>query len=215
MCGIVGCILKDDEAAPVLLECVKKLEYRGYDSVGIATPSSKINIRKDKGKISEAEKNVKLSDLPGNMGIAHVRWATHGVPTQKNAHPHTDCNGKIAVVHNGIIENYKELKNNLESEGHIFKSDTDTEVIPHLIEKFMDQGIDLESAVRKTLEMIHGSYALAVISTDEPSKIIGVRKESPLIVGKGDGDYFLASDVPAILKHTNNIIYLEDGEMVI
>ncbi|MDO8869862.1 MAG: glutamine--fructose-6-phosphate transaminase (isomerizing) [Methanobacteriaceae archaeon] len=215
MCGIVGCILKDDEAAPVLLECVKKLEYRGYDSVGIATSSSKINIRKDKGKISEAEKNVKLSDLPGNMGIAHVRWATHGVPTQKNAHPHTDCNGKIAVVHNGIIENYKELKNNLESEGHIFKSDTDTEVIPHLIEKFMDQGFDLEIAVRKTLEMIHGSYAIAVISTDEPGKIIGVRKESPLIVGKGDGDYFLASDVPAILKHTNNIIYLEDGEMVI
>ncbi|PKL68782.1 MAG: glutamine--fructose-6-phosphate transaminase (isomerizing) [Methanobacteriales archaeon HGW-Methanobacteriales-1] len=215
MCGIVGCILKDDEAAPVLLECVKKLEYRGYDSVGIATPSSKINIRKDKGKISEAEKNVKLSDLPGNMGIAHVRWATHGIPTQKNAHPHTDCNGKIAVVHNGIIENYKELKNNLEAEGHIFKSDTDTEVIPHLIEKFMNQDIDLESAVRKTLDMIHGSYALAVISTDEPGKIIGVRKESPLIVGKGDGDYFLASDVPAILKHTNNIIYLEDGEMVI
>ena len=215
MCGIVGCILKDDEAAPVLLECVKKLEYRGYDSVGIATPSSKINIRKDKGKISEAEKNVKLSDLPGNMGIAHVRWATHGIPTQKNAHPHTDCNGKIAVVHNGIIENYKELKNNLESEGHIFKSDTDTEVIPHLIEKFMDQGFDLEIAVRKTLDMIHGSYALAVISTDEPGKIVGVRKESPMIVGKGDGDYFLASDVPAILKHTNNIIYLEDGEMVI
>ncbi len=215
MCGIVGCILKDDKAAPVLLECVKKLEYRGYDSVGIATPSSKINIRKDKGKISEAEKNVKLSDLPGNMGIAHVRWATHGIPTQKNAHPHTDCNGKIAVVHNGIIENYKELKNNLEAEGHIFKSDTDTEVIPHLIEKFMDQGFDLESAVRKTLDMIHGSYALAVISTDEPGKIVGVRKESPMIVGKGDGDYFLASDVPAILKHTNNIIYLEDGEMVI
>ncbi len=215
MCGIVGCILKDDEAAPVLLECVKKLEYRGYDSVGIATPSSKINIRKDKGKISEAEKNVKLSDLPGNMGIAHVRWATHGIPTQKNAHPHTDCNGKIAVVHNGIIENYKELKNNLESEGHIFKSDTDTEVIPHLIEKFMDQGFDLEIAVRKTLDMINGSYALAVISTDEPGKIVGVRKESPMIVGKGDGDYFLASDVPAILKHTNNIIYLEDGEMVI
>lgn len=215
MCGIVGCILKDDKAAPVLLECVKKLEYRGYDSVGIATLSSKINIKKDKGKISEAEKNVKLSDLPGNMGIAHVRWATHGIPTQKNAHPHTDCNGKIAVVHNGIIENYKELKNNLVEEGHIFKSDTDTEVIPHLIEKFTNQGHNLEDAVRKTLDMIHGSYALAVISTDEPGKIVGVRKESPMIVGKGDGDYFLASDVPAILKHTNNIIYLEDGEMVI
>ena len=215
MCGIVGCVLKNDKAAPVLLECVKKLEYRGYDSVGIATLSSKINIKKDKGKISEAEKNVGLSDLPGNMGIAHVRWATHGIPTQNNAHPHTDCSGKIAVVHNGIIENYKELKNNLEEEGHVFKSDTDTEVIPHLIEKYMAKGMDLEDSIRKTLNQIHGSYAIAAISTEEPDKIVGVRKESPLIVGKGDGEYFLASDVPAILKHTNNIIYLEDGEMVI
>jgi glucosamine--fructose-6-phosphate aminotransferase (isomerizing) len=215
MCGIVGCVLKTDNAAPVLLDCVKKLEYRGYDSVGIATLSSKINIKKDKGKISEAEKNVGLSDLPGNMGIAHVRWATHGIPTQNNAHPHTDCSGKIAVVHNGIIENYKELKNNLIGEGHSFKSDTDTEVIPHLIEKYMAKGMDLEDSIRKTLDQIHGSYAIAAMSTDEPGKIVGVRKESPLIVGKGDGEYFLASDVPAILKHTNNIIYLEDGEMVI
>ncbi len=215
MCGIVGCVLKTDNAAPVLLDCVKKLEYRGYDSVGIATLSSKINIKKDKGKISEAEKNVGLSDLPGNMGIAHVRWATHGIPTQNNAHPHTDCSGKIAVVHNGIIENYKELKNSLIGEGHLFKSDTDTEVIPHLIEKYMAKGMDLEDSIRKTLDQIHGSYAIAAMSTDEPGKIVGVRKESPLIVGKGDGEYFLASDVPAILKHTNNIIYLEDGEMVI
>ena len=215
MCGIVGCVLKTDNAAPVLLDCVKKLEYRGYDSVGIATLSSKINIKKDQGKISEAEKNVRLSDLPGNMGIAHVRWATHGIPTQNNAHPHTDCSGKIAVVHNGIIENYKELKNNLEEEGHVFKSETDTEVIPHLIEKYMVQGMDLEDSIRKTLDQIHGSYAIAALSTDEPGKIVGVRKESPLIVGNGDGEYFLASDVPAILKHTNNIIYLEDGEMVI
>lgn len=215
MCGIVGCVLKTDNAAPVLLDCVKKLEYRGYDSVGIATLSSKINIKKDKGKISEAEKNVGLSDLPGNMGIAHVRWATHGIPTQNNAHPHTDCSGKIAVVHNGIIENYKELKNSLIGEGHSFKSDTDTEVIPHLIEQYMAKGMDLEDSIRKTLDQIHGSYAIAAMSTDEPGKIVGVRKESPLIVGKGDGDYFLASDVPAILKHTNNIIYLEDGEMVI
>jgi glucosamine--fructose-6-phosphate aminotransferase (isomerizing) len=215
MCGIVGCILKDEKAAPVLLDCVKKLEYRGYDSIGIATPSSKINIKKEKGKISEAEKKVGLSDLPGNMGIAHVRWATHGIPTRKNAHPHTDCTEKIAVVHNGIIENYNELKHQLIEEGHIFKSDTDTEVIPHLIEKYMDNGMDLESSIRKSLDQIHGSYALAVISTDEPGKIVGVRKESPLIVGKGEGEYFLASDVPAILKHTDNIIYLEDGEMVV
>lgn len=215
MCGIVGCVLKTDNAAPVLLDCVKKLEYRGYDSVGIATLSSNINIKKDKGKISEAEKNVGLSDLTGNRGIAHVRWATHGIPTQNNAHPHTDCSGKIAVVHNGIIENYKELKNSLIEEGHLFKSDTDTEVISHLIEKYMAQGMDLEDSIRKTLDRIHGSYAIAVMSTDEPDKIVGVRKESPLIVGKGNGEYFIASDVPAILKHTNNIIYLEDGEMVI
>ncbi|MDP1552540.1 MAG: glutamine--fructose-6-phosphate transaminase (isomerizing) [Methanobacteriaceae archaeon] len=215
MCGIVGCILKDEKAAPVLLDCVKKLEYRGYDSIGIATSSSKINIKKEKGKISEAEKKVGLSDLPGNMGIAHVRWATHGIPTRKNAHPHTDCTEKIAVVHNGIIENYNELKHQLIEEGHIFKSDTDTEVIPHLIEKYMSNGMDLESSVRNSLDQIHGSYALAVISTDEPEKIVGVRKESPLIVGKGEGKYFLASDVPAILKHTDNVIYLEDGEMVI
>jgi glucosamine--fructose-6-phosphate aminotransferase (isomerizing) len=215
MCGIVGCILKDKKAAPILLECVTKLEYRGYDSVGIATPDSEIHIKKDQGKIKDVNKKIGLSDLPGNMGIAHVRWATHGIPTKENSHPHTDCSGNIAVVHNGIIENYKELKDSLLAEGHVFKSETDTEVIPHLIEKFMSQGLDLESAIRETLGLIHGSYAIAVMSTAEPGKIVGARKESPLIVGKGENEYFLASDAPAILKHTNNIIYLEDGEMVV
>jgi len=215
MCGIIGCILDNKKAAPVLLECVKRLEYRGYDSVGIATSGSDIKIKKDKGKINDVQSNLRLTDLPGEMGIAHVRWATHGLPTKENAHPHTDCKERIAVVHNGIIENYKELKGQLEEEGHIFKSETDTEIIPHLIEKYMEQGNNLESATRLAIGDLKGSYALAAISRDEPNKVVGVRKESPLIVGKGAGEYFIASDVPAILQHTDNVIYLEDNEMVI
>lgn len=213
MCGIVGCILNDKKAAPILLDCVKRLEYRGYDSVGIATSSSSaIKIKKDKGKIKNVYKKLDLDDLPGDMGIAHVRWATHGLPTMENAHPHTDCNGKIAVVHNGIIENYKELRDKLETEGHHFSSETDTEVIAHLIEKYHNNGVDLENAIKKAIEQLHGSYAFAVIAVDEPRKIMGVRKESPLIIGLGDSEYYLASDVPAILHHTNKIIYLEDHE---
>ncbi|MGF7118974.1 glutamine--fructose-6-phosphate transaminase (isomerizing) [Methanobacterium oryzae] len=215
MCGIIGCILDNKKAAPILLDCVSRLEYRGYDSVGIATSGSEIKIKKDKGKIEDVHKNLKLTDLPGARGIAHVRWATHGLPTKENAHPHTDCKNKIAVVHNGIIENYKELKSKLEDEGHIFKSDTDTEVIPHLIEKYMDEGNDLESATRLAIGNLKGSYAIAAISDDEPNKVIGARKESPLIVGKGENEYFIASDAPAILHHTNKVIYLEDHEMVI
>ncbi|MBM4241170.1 MAG: glutamine--fructose-6-phosphate transaminase (isomerizing) [Euryarchaeota archaeon] len=215
MCGIVGCILNNKKAAPVLLGCVKRLEYRGYDSVGIATPTHKIQIKKDQGKIVDVDKNLKLADLPGTMGIAHVRWATHGLPTKENAHPHTDCENKIAVVHNGIIENYKTLKEQLEDEGHVFKSETDTEVIPHLIEKYMDAGEDLENATRHALTDLKGSYAIAVMSKNEPDKIIGARKESPLIVGKNENEYFVASDVPAILEYTNKIIYLNDYEMAI
>jgi glucosamine--fructose-6-phosphate aminotransferase (isomerizing) len=215
MCGIIGCILDNKKAAPVLLECVKRLEYRGYDSVGIATSGSDIKIKKDKGKIDDVQENLGLTDLPGEMGIAHVRWATHGLPTKENAHPHTDCKNRIAVVHNGIIENYKELKASLEEEGHIFKSETDTEVIPHLIEKYMGQGNNLEAATRLAVGDLKGSYAIAAISRDEPNRVIGARKESPLIVGKGAGKYFIASDVPAILQHTDHIIYLEDNEMVI
>jgi len=215
MCGIIGCILDNKKAAPVLLDCVKKLEYRGYDSVGIATSSHEIQIKKDKGKIVDVDKSLNLGDLPGTIGIAHVRWATHGIPTKSNAHPHTDCKNKIALVHNGIIENYKELKEKLEAEGHRFKSETDTEVIPHLIERYMDAGNDLETAVRLSTKDLKGSYAIAVISMDEPNRIVGARKESPLIVGKNEKEYFLASDAPAILNHTNNIIYLNDHEMVI
>jgi len=214
MCGIVACIIKDN-SAPVLLECVRRLEYRGYDSVGIATLSKDIYIKKGEGKIDDVESRLVLTDIPGNMGIAHVRWATHGLPTGKNAHPHTDCQKRIAVVHNGIIENYKDLKDKLQAEGHIFVSDTDTEVIPHLIEKYMDMGNGLEVATRLATKDIKGSYAIAAISADEPDKIIGVRKESPLIVGIGENEFFIASDVPAVLDHTNQIIYMNDNEMVI
>ena len=216
VCGIVGCILKSNNAAPVLLECVKHLEYRGYDSVGIATYSSSgIKIKKDKGKIDEVSSKLHFDDLQGNIGIGHVRWATHGLPTQENAHPHTDCDGNIAVVHNGIIENYKELKDQLIAEGHNFKSQTDTEVIPHLIEKYYKQGLNLEEAMNAAINKLQGSYAFAVISSLEPGKIMGVRKESPLILGIGKGEFFLASDTPAILQHTRNIIYLEDHETFI
>jgi len=214
MCGIVACII-NDKAAPVLLKCVRRLEYRGYDSVGIATLSGDLYIKKSEGKIVDVQKKLELTDIPGNMGVAHVRWATHGLPTGKNAHPHTDCKKRIAVVHNGIIENYKELKGKLQDEGHIFTSDTDTEVLPHLIEKYMEMGNSLEVATRLATKDIQGSYAIAAISADEPNKIIGVRKESPLIVGVGETESFIASDVPAILEHTKNVIYLNDNEMVV
>ena len=217
MCGIVGCILKnDDDVAPILFDCISKLEYRGYDSIGLATYSeNKIHIKKDKGKIKEVDDKLNLTDMSGNFGIAHVRWATHGDPSKLNSHPHVDEKRNVAVVHNGIIENYLEIKENLISEGHVFKSDTDTEVIPHLIEKFMNEGFDLEHAVRKTIDIIHGAYAIAAISTDEPDKIVATRKDSPLIVGIGEEGYYLASDSPAILKYARDIIYPEKGEIVV
>ena len=217
MCGIVGCILKEDKnVAPILFDCISKLEYRGYDSIGLATFSQgKINIKKDKGKIEEVDKSLDLKDMPGSFGIAHVRWATHGDPSKLNAHPHVDEENTVAVVHNGIIENYQEIKEELTLEGHVFKSDTDTEVIPHLIQKFMDEKFDLEHAVRKTIDVIEGAYAIAAISINEPNKIVATRKDSPLIVGLGENGYYLASDSPAILKYAKDIIYPEKGEIVI
>ena len=217
MCGIVGCILKEDgDVAPILFDCISKLEYRGYDSIGLATFSNdKIYIKKDKGKIVEVDRSLNLTDMPGNFGIAHVRWATHGDPSKLNSHPHVDEENTVAIVHNGIIENYLELKEKLISEGHVFKSETDTEVIAHLIEKFMDEGFDLEHAVRKTIGIIEGAYALAAISSREPDKIVATRKDSPLIVGLGSEGYYLASDSPAILKYARDIIYPERGEIVI
>ncbi len=217
MCGIVGCILKEDKnVAPILFDCISKLEYRGYDSIGLATYSEdNIHIKKDKGKIKEVDKSLNLTDMPGSFGIAHVRWATHGDPSKLNAHPHIDEEKTVAVVHNGIIENYLEIKEKLMLEGHVFKSDTDTEVIPHLIQKFMAEKFDLEHAVRKTIGIIEGAYAIAAISLDEPDKIVATRKDSPLIVGIGEEGYYLASDSPAILKYARDIIYPEKGEIVI
>ena len=217
MCGIVGCILKnDDDVAPILFDCISKLEYRGYDSIGLATYfDNKIHIKKDKGKIEEVDNKLDLTDMPGNFGIAHVRWATHGDPSKLNSHPHVDEENTVAVVHNGIIENYLEIKEELILEGHVFKSETDTEVIPHLIQKFMDEKFDLEHAVRKTIDVIEGAYALAAISVNEPDKIVATRKDSPLIVGLGENGYYLASDSPAILKYAKDIIYPEKGEIVI
>ena len=217
MCGIVGCILKNDEdVAPILFNCISKLEYRGYDSIGFATYSeNRIHIKKDKGKIEEVENKLNLSNMPGKLGIAHVRWATHGDPSKLNSHPHVDERKELAIVHNGIIENYLEIKEELIKEGHVFKSDTDTEVIPHLIEKFMNEGFDLEHALRETIDVIHGAYSIAAISTKEPNKIVATRKDSPLIVGIGENGYYLASDSPAILKYARDIIYPEKGEIVI
>ena len=194
MCGIVGCILKEDsEVAPILFDCISKLEYRGYDSIGLATFSNdKIFIKKDKGKIQEVDDKLNLTDMPGNFGIAHVRWATHGDPSKLNSHPHVDEDNTVAVVHNGIIENYLEIKEKLILEGHVFKSDTDTEVIPHLIQKFMAEKFDLEHAVRKTIDVIEGAYAIAAISVNEPDKIVATRKDYPLIVGIGEDGYYLA-----------------------
>jgi len=216
MCGIVGYI-GAKEAQPVLLAGLKRLEYRGYDSSGIALILSKNNIlgiRKSPGKIQALEKLVKNKPLAGVVGIAHTRWATHGAPTQANAHPHPDCSGQIAVVHNGIIENYEALKIQLIKEGHVFRSQTDTEVIVHLIEKFY-KNIPLEEAVAYALKLLVGSFAIGVVSALEPNKLVGARLGSPLIVGVGQGENFLASDVPAILGFTKEVIFLDDNELVV
>ncbi len=216
MCGIFGCILKTGIAAPTIHGGLKKLEYRGYDSVGIATiDNGKLFIKKDSGKIDEVHEMHNLDALPGRLGIGHTRWATHGAPYQVNAHPHTDCNNQIAVVHNGIIENFTELKNELEEAGHVFKSKTDTEVIPHLIEDNLKKGLSFVDAVREAVKRLDGSYAMCAISTVEPDKVVCARKESPLVLGVGDDSLYVASDIPAFLSKTNKSVIVEDGELVI
>lgn len=213
MCGIVGYI-GDKEAQGILLKSLSRLEYRGYDSAGLATIKGKsIQLVKRQGKLKILIQDLKSNSIKGTVGIGHTRWATHGVPNDINAHPHLDCKGKIAVVHNGIIENYLELKEELKKDGHKFVSETDTEVIAHLVEKFYSG--DISEAVRKTIKRLHGSYAIAVIHKDEPHKLIGARCDSPLIVGVGKSENFLASDVPAVLDHTKDVIYLNNNEMVI
>lgn len=217
MCGIFGCILKNGNAAPVIHAALKRLEYRGYDSVGEATLyNGKLYIKKDQGKIDEVHKIHDLDDLPGNLGIGHTRWATHGAPLQVNAHPHVDCSGQIAIVHNGIIENFTELKLELENRGHVFKSKTDTEVISHLIEENLktNHSLSLADAVLEAVKRLEGSYAIAVISSREPDKIICARHESPLVIGVNENAIYCASDIPAFLPVTNKAVIVNDGELV-
>jgi glucosamine--fructose-6-phosphate aminotransferase (isomerizing) len=212
MCGIVGYIGKN-KASGILLDGLKKLEYRGYDSAGMAiADKNKITCLKEVGKVSELEKKVSKNNLKGGIGIAHTRWATHGKPTEKNAHPHSDCAGDIFVVHNGIIENYQELKEWLKKRGHKFKSETDTEVVAHLIEDFSRED-NFKQAFVKSLKKIKGTYGLAVISNKNPGKILIAKKGSPLILGVGEDEYLIASDASAIINYTQKVIYLEDGEL--
>ncbi|HET6381724.1 MAG TPA: glutamine--fructose-6-phosphate transaminase (isomerizing) [candidate division Zixibacteria bacterium] len=212
MCGIVGYVGPRD-AAPILLEGLRRLEYRGYDSAGIAllTTDGQVFVEKKAGKLTNLTEHLNGSAPPGHPGIAHTRWATHGRPSDTNAHPHTDCTGKLALIHNGIIENYAEIKQRLLASGHTFTSETDTEVLVHLVEERYEG--DLVEAVRTALAEVRGAYAIGVMHSDHPDRIVGARMNVPLIVGLGNGEGFLASDVPAILEHTKNVVILHEGDI--
>jgi glutamine---fructose-6-phosphate transaminase (isomerizing) len=215
MCGIVGYTGQKD-CLGILVEGLKRLEYRGYDSAGVALQSNgQLQIVKAAGKIRVMEGLLAKLHPTGTCGIAHTRWATHGEPNDINAHPHTDASGKVAVVHNGIIENYAVLKSALAAEGHKFKTETDTEVLAHVIGKYRARGMTLERAVGRALADVEGTYGIAVVCADEPGTIVGARKGSPLVVGIGDGEYFLGSDVAPIIEHTRQVVYLDDGEMAV
>ncbi len=214
MCGIVGYV-GDQPLLPVLIEGLRKLEYRGYDSAGVAVVrNGELDIRRSAGKLSKLEDVIATKPITGDYGIGHTRWATHGRPTEENAHPHQDCKGRIVVVHNGIIENYLELKRALIAEGHKFVTETDTEVVAHLVEKEW-RGDGLAAAVRRSLAQIRGLFALVLISADDPDTIVAVRNGPPVVVGLGQGEFFVASDVPAILAHTRQVVFLDDPQMVV
>jgi glucosamine--fructose-6-phosphate aminotransferase (isomerizing) len=214
MCGIVGYI-GNRKSVPIILDGLKRLEYRGYDSAGIAVLNvdHKLDIRRASGKLRNLEEAIRGNPLDGPYGIGHTRWATHGRPTEENAHPHRDCSGDIVVVHNGIVENYLSLKHKLQEEGHKFVTETDTEVIAHLVEKHYAG--NLEEAVRKAIKEISGVFALGVISSADPNKIVAARQGPPVVIGLGDGEYFVASDVPAILSHTRDMFFLSDGDVAV
>ncbi|HWQ69961.1 MAG TPA: glutamine--fructose-6-phosphate transaminase (isomerizing) [Patescibacteria group bacterium] len=215
MCGIVGYV-GHKKVVPVLLEGLKRLEYRGYDSAGLAIlQQDRIALYRSVGKIKELENTLWGRDLSGEIGLGHTRWATHGRPTENNAHPHSDCTGDLVVVHNGIIENYLALKDKLQREGHRFTSDTDTEVVAHLIEAHLRDTTDLELAVRRALTDVVGTYALGILWRGDPSRLVAARNGSPLVVGLGDGEFLIASDLPAILSHTRDVLFLDDEEMVV
>ncbi|HTH50300.1 MAG TPA: glutamine--fructose-6-phosphate transaminase (isomerizing) [Pyrinomonadaceae bacterium] len=217
MCGIVGYVGKKS-VVPLIVEGLRKLEYRGYDSAGIAVVDSDCNLslRRAEGKLRNLEEAIRLEPLDGNYGIGHTRWATHGRPTEENAHPHRDQSGKVVVVHNGIIENYLQLKERLIAEGHTFHTETDTEVVAHLIGHYIDtEGLNLEMAVRKTVAELRGIFALSIISKDEPDTIVAVREGPPVVIGLGDGEFFVASDIPPILEHTRDVFFLGDKEIAV
>ncbi|MGH7900859.1 MAG: glutamine--fructose-6-phosphate transaminase (isomerizing) [Thermodesulfobacteriota bacterium] len=214
MCGIVGYV-GSNNAVPILIEGLRRLEYRGYDSAGIAFyEDGNMVLKKTVGKLANLESVLRERKYESHLGIGHTRWATHGRPTEVNSHPHSDCHGNLMVVHNGIIENYSLLKKVLISEGHIFRSQTDTEVIAHLIERYLNNG-NLSEAVRRALGEVEGTYAIAVISSSNPDTIVAARKGSPIIIGRGDKEYILASDVPAILNITKDAIFVNDNELVV
>jgi glutamine---fructose-6-phosphate transaminase (isomerizing) len=221
MCGIVGYVGKKS-VVPVIIEGLRRLEYRGYDSAGIAVSGigQGLELRRAEGKLRNLEEVIRQRPIDGTYGIGHTRWATHGRPTEENAHPHRDCTGKIVVVHNGIVENYLTLKKKLTEEGHKFTTETDTEIIAHLVEKYSASTGNgsrplLEDAVRQTVKQLTGVFALAVISTDEPNKIVAARNGPPAVIGLGNDEYFVASDVPAILHHTRDIFFLADGDLAV
>jgi glutamine---fructose-6-phosphate transaminase (isomerizing) len=214
MCGIIGYIGRK-QLVPVLIDGLRRLEYRGYDSAGVAVVHrGAIELRRSAGKLARLEEVIATHPLEGQYGIGHTRWATHGRPTEENAHPHRDCSGRIVVVHNGIIENYLELKGQLQREGHTFATETDTEIVAHLVER-ETKADGLENAVRRALLYLRGLFGLVLISADDPDKIVAVRNGPPLVVGLGDGEFFVASDIPAILSHTRDVVFLGDEEMAI
>jgi glutamine---fructose-6-phosphate transaminase (isomerizing) len=214
MCGIIGYIGPKD-VVPVLIDGLRRLEYRGYDSAGVAVVrDGEVSLRRSAGKLSNLEDTIGSDPILGDYGVGHTRWATHGRPTEENAHPHRDCTGKIVVVHNGIIENYLDLKQELQRQGHRFVTETDTEIVAHLVEReTRDDG--LENAVRRALMLMRGLFALVLISADDPEKIVAVRNGPPIVVGLGDGEFFVASDIPAILSHTRDVVFLGDEEMAV
>ena len=214
MCGIIAVVQERGAVAPFLHQALKRLEYRGYDSVGVTTiANDMLHTKKDKGKIEEVHKRLDLDEMPGLIGIGHTRWATHGAPSMPNAHPHFDCHNKIAVVHNGVIDNFMELRKELREKGHRFNSETDTEIIPHMIEDFMKEGLDLASAIKEVTKCIEGTYAIVAVSTEESDKIVCTRDGNPLVIGRKSGSSYVSSDIPAFLPMTNDMLLLLDGEI--
>src|SRR5438132_10906391 len=216
MCGIVGYV-GSKPVVPLIIDGLRKLEYRGYDSAGIAVVDGdhKLQIRRAEGKLRNLEAVLRDNPISGGYGIGHTRWATHGRPTEENAHPHRDCTGRLVVVHNGIIENYLQLKDELRKKDHQFVTETDTEIVAHLIEEHLKQTNNFEEAVRRTVGELRGIFALSMLSADEPDTVISARLGPPVVIGVGDGEYFVASDIPAILEHTRNVFFLGDGEIAV